>query len=77
MLIKELIREKRERLAEGKFLAKITGVTKVLALCRKVDKIIHYHHLQGERPTVNRKKAISLRTKSGGTVLHFAPWQGP
>jgi len=56
LLIKESIREKRERLTEGKFLAKITGVTKVLALCKKVDKIILYHHLQGERPSVKRKK---------------------
>jgi hypothetical protein len=51
--------------AASVFLAKITGVTKVLALCKKVDKIIHYHHLQGERPFVKRKKGYLSDSTTG------------
>jgi hypothetical protein len=40
----------------SKIVARITGVTKVLALCKKADKIIHYHHLQGERPIGRRNQ---------------------
>ena len=35
-------------------------VTKVLALCKKVDRITLYHLFQGERPFVKETKAISL-----------------
>jgi len=30
-----------------------------------VDKIIHYHHLQGERPFVKRKKGYLSDSTSG------------